>query len=280
MNTASLTEAAKAVCAAGVSLVVLESTGGYERPVCQALWRAEVPVAVVNPKRIRDYARACGIMAKTDRLDAAVIARYAASLKPTAQNQTNQELRDLSGRRRTLVAQRTAEKNRLDHTLASQVRISIKRSIGWLEREIARIESAITEVVRASPELSARRDALISVKGVGDVTALHLLAEMPELGSLSRGAAAALAGVAPYNCDSGQMRGQRRIYGGRSTVRKTLYMATLVAVQFNPVLKQHYQQLRDRGKCAKVALVACMRKLIIYLNSIVRSNELVRAHCP
>lgn len=251
--------------------VVIESTGGYERGVLCALAGADVPVAMVNPRPVRDFAKAIGFLAKNDRIDAQVLARFARhvpvrlSEKP---DRRRDELRELVTRRRQLVDQCVMCKNQREHTGLEVVLDSIKRSLDHLQTEIAAIEAAIARAVDQSDDLRRRCEKLQTVKGVGPTVARVLVTELPELGTIDRQQIAALAGVAPFDNDSGAHRGQRHIRGGRPTVRRALYMATLVAARHNDVIRAHYQHLLAQGKPKKVALVACMRKLIAYLNSL------------
>jgi len=254
-----------------IDRIAVESTGGYERDVLCRLLEMSLPVALVNPRPVRDFARAMGLLAKTDRIDASVLARFAAQLKPREHRPTaaeTQELRELVVRRRQLVAQLVAQRNQLEHVRLGTVRQSIERTIAHLRSEVAAIEASIDERVSADLTLRARYEALLTVRGVGPATARVLVTELPELGQLNRRSIASLVGVAPFNHDSGKHRGQRRIRGGRRTVCCALYMATLVASRYNPVITAHYQHLRSAGKPKKLALVACMRKLLIHLNAI------------
>jgi transposase len=261
------------------ALVVLEATGGYEFEAACALQAAGLAVAVVNPRQARDFARAMGALAKTDALDAKMLAAFARVLhqhpererfvKPLADAEL-QRLQALVLRRRQLVGMLTAERQRLRLSHAS-ARPSIERTIEFLKTQVADIEAESAEHVRAHH--AALAQALSSVKGVGPATLATLLAELPELGRLCRRRIAALVGVAPLNRDSGQMRGQRSIWGGRADVRRTLYMATLVAVRYSPVFKAFYVRLIAAGKPKKVALVAAMRKLLTVLNAIAKSGR-------
>ena len=261
------------------ALVVLEATGGYEFEAACALQAAGLAVAVVNPRQARDFARAMGALAKTDSLDARMLAGFARVLhqhpdrerfvKPLADAEL-QRLQALVLRRRQLVGMLTAERQRLRLSHAS-ARPSIERTIEFLEAQVADLEADSAEHVRAHHAAIAQ--ALASVKGVGPATLATLLAELPELGTLCRRRIAALVGVAPLNRDSGQMRGQRVIWGGRADVRCTLYMATLVAVRHSPVFKAFYARLVAAGKPKKVALVAAMRKLLTVLNAIAKSGR-------
>lgn len=254
-----------------VDRVAIESTGGYERPALYGMLHAQLPVAMVNPRPVRDFAKAMGLLAKTDRIDAQVLASFAQQMPtrlamlPSEQQQT---LKELLGRRRQSVDQYVTQRGQLEHARLEPVRASIQRTITHLQTEIAAVEAMIQEVIEADPTLHERCQKLQQVAGVGPATARVLVTELPELGRCTRRQLAALAGVAPFNQDSGTHHGRRRIRGGRSVVRRSLYMATLVATRHNPVISQHYQHLLSRGKPKKVALVACMRKLLTHLNSL------------
>jgi transposase len=258
--------------------VVLEATGGYELAVVSALAAATLPVVVVNPRQVRDFAKATGRLAKTDRLDAAILARFAEQVRPEARplaTAEQQELDALLTRRRQLIDMLTAEKNRLGQVFVrggKQVRKSLKTHIAFLERELRMTDSDVGDLVRKSPVWRERDDLLQSAPGVGPVLSRTILAALPELGQLDRKAIAALVGVAPLNRDSGLMRGKRMIFGGRAPVRTALYMGTLTATRCNPVIKAFYQRLVATGKPKKVALTACMRKLLIILNAMVRQG--------
>ena len=254
------------------TLVVLEATGGREVPLVAALAEAAVPVAVVNPRQVRDFARAIGQLAKTDALDAQVLARFAEVVRPTPRalpDAQAQELSALLTRRRQLVGMLTAERQRLDTALPA-VRRPIQRHVAWLEQELADLDRTLRDAVHASPLWREQEDLLRSVPGIGPTTAYMLVADLPELGQLNRKAIAALVGVAPLNCESGTLRGRRLVWGGRARVRTALYMATLVATRHNPVIRAFYQRLCAAGKPKKVALVACMRKLLTILNAMLR----------
>lgn len=258
--------------------VVLEATGGYELAVVSALAAAGLPVVVVNPRQVRDFAKATGQLAKTDRLDAAVLARFAEVVQPEARTLATaeqQELDALLTRRRQLIDMLTAEKNRLGQVFVragASVRKSLKAHIAFLERELQRADTDLGDRIRQSPLWREREDLLRSAPGVGPVLSRTLLAALPELGRLDRKAIAALVGVAPMNRDSGLMRGKRMIFGGRAPVRTALYMGALTATRCNPVIRQFYQRLVATGKPKKVALTACMRKLLIILNAMVRQG--------
>jgi transposase len=254
------------------ALIVLEATGGYELRVATALAAAPLPVVVSNPRQIREFARAVGLLAKTDRLDADALALFAERVRPTPRplpDASAEELRGVLARRRQVVEMLTAEKNRLG-SAPGPVRAGIQQHIEWLQGPLAALETDLRQRLRASPVWREQDDLLRTVPGVGPVLATTVLADLPELGQLNRKQIAALVGVAPFNRDSGTLRGHRTIWGGRAHVRATLYMATLIAVRHNPQLKEFYVRLRTAGKLRKVALTACMRKLLTILNAILK----------
>jgi transposase len=255
-------------------LVVLEATGGYERLAAATLALHGLPVVVVNPRPVREFAKAIGRWAKTDALDAALLAHFAERIRPAPRalpGSATGPLAELIVRRRQLVEMLTAEGNRRALVSAS-VRRRLEAHIRWLERELGQVEGELQRAVEASPVWRARDDLLQSAPGVGPRVSQSLIALLPELGTLGRQHIAALVGLAPFNDDSGGRRGVRHIQGGRAAVRTVLYMGALVGVRYNPVLKAFYQRLRAAGKPAKVALVACMRKLLTILNAMVRSD--------
>lgn len=257
-------------------LIVLEATGGLERALVAALLAKGLAVAVVNPRQVRDFAKASGRWAKTDRIDARVLAHFAKAIEPTQRplpDEAAQAFTDQLTRRRQLVEMLAMEKMRLKQAPNKLVRKDIKKHIEWLENSLRASDEGLRRAVEESPIWQAKRDLLSEVKGVGDVTALTLIGALPELGRLDRKQIAALVGVAPFNRDSGTLRGKRTVWGGRAVVRQVLYMATLSAVRFNPILKAFYTRLRGNGKAAKVALVACMRKLLTILNAMVRDGR-------
>jgi transposase len=257
------------------ALVVLEATGGCEITVAAALASANLPVAVVNPRQIRDFARATGRLAKTDALDAEAIARFAERIRPEPRQLADAEslsLGELVARRRQVVEMTGMETNRLHQARGPRVQRMLKATLKTLSAQLAELDHDIDDTVRRSPIWRAADDLLTSVPGIGDVTAHTLIADLPELGQLDRRRLAALVGVAPINRDSGQMRGKRTIAGGRVDVRNALYMATLAAIRWNPVINKHYHGLVDRGRPKKVALVACMRRLLGILNAIMRTK--------
>lgn len=256
------------------ALIVVEATGGWEVALVGALAAALLPVAVVNPRQVRDFARSTGTLAKTDRLDAQSLAHFAEALRPQPRSLPNgqaQELSALLQRRRQLVDMLTAEKNRLP-LAARRIRPQLQTHIAWLQRQISQFDDDLRELLRSSPLWRDKEDLLRSAPGVGPVLATTLVAALPELGTLTRQQIAALVGVAPLNRDSGTLRGRRTVWGGRAQVRTVLYMSTLVAVRHNPVLAAFYQRLRAAGKAPKVALTACMRKLLTILNAMLKHH--------
>jgi transposase len=257
-----------------VDLVVMEATGGYETFVATALVGAGLRVAVVNPRQIRDFAKATGRLAKNDRIDAQVIAAFGAAIEPEIVQLPDEDARELGAllvRRRQLVTMRVQEVNRLG-LAQGLMRKNIKAHIDWLEKQIDRLDIDLTAALRSSPAWRAKDELLRSFKGVGRLTSGTLLVQLPELGQLDRRAIAALVGIAPFNRDSGVMRGRRSIYGGRSQVRTLLYMAATTAIRSNPVIRAFYERLKARGKPHKVAMVACMRKMLTILNAMVRQS--------
>jgi len=261
--------------AMGPTLVVLEASGGWEMMAVAELASAELPVVVVNPTRVRRFAQAAGRWAKTDKIDARLLAHFAAAIRPQVRPLRSEEQAHLAAlitRRRQVVQMLTAEKNRR-HTTHGPLRQRLEEHIGWMERERAELEKELRVMVRKSPVWQAKERLLLSMPGVGPVTSLTLLAELPELGTLNRQQIAALVGVAPFNRDSGPRRGHRRIFGGRAEVRSVLYMAALSAAKSNPSIRDFYHRLLRRGKVKKVALTACMRKLLVILNAMIRDQQ-------
>ena len=254
--------------------VILEATGGLETPVASALAAAGIAVAIVNPRQVRDFARATGKLAKTDRLDAEALARFGEAVRPEARplaDEQAQALEALVTRRRQLVEMLTAEKNRRARA-PKVLHRSIDEHIRWLEKRLTGFDDELGELIRNTPLWRERDELLRSVPGVGKVLSSTLLAQLPELGMLNRKQIAALAGLAPFNRDSGSLRGSRCIWGGRAQVRRVLYMATVAGVRSNPVIKNFYSQLRARGKYPKSALTACMRKLLVILNAMLHNQ--------
>lgn len=254
-----------------VDLVVCEATGGYERELVNALQAVSIPVHVAHPNKVRAYAKALGQLAKTDRLDAEVLRTYGEHLELPAQAQQDAQtlqLRELLRRRQQLVGIRSEEKNRLEHRTDSLKSESISRHITWLDEEIKVVEQAYREHLAQTERLARQASLYQSVRGIGELTAVTLLSELPELGQLSGPALTSLVGLAPWSQDSGKQRGYRAIRGGRASVRKALYMAALSAIRYDSGIKTFYQRLRKRGKPGKVALVAVMRKLLLMLNAV------------
>jgi transposase len=255
-------------------LLIAESTGGYEADMVRTLQKEGWNVAVINPRQARDFAKALGRLAKTDRIDAGVLAHFGKALKPTPKaisRDDEESLSALTQRRRQLVDMLTVEKNRLSQAHGS-VSKPIKKSIEFLNKQLKDVEKQLTEHVKSDEEWSRKTEVLESIRGVGPVIAMTLIADLPELGKVSHKEIAALAGLAPFNRDSGFMQGKRSIWGGRATVRTALYMGALVAVRFNPVLKAFYEKLCQAGKQKKVALIACARKLLTIMNSMIKNN--------
>ncbi len=260
--------------AAQAELVVMEATGGYETVAATAIAGAGLRLAVVNPRQVRDFARATGRLAKTDRIDAELIAAFAQAVEPqitVLPDEDTRALEALLNRRAQLIAMRTQESNRLGLS-TGVMRKQIKTHIAWLDRAIGALDIDLTAKLRNSPAWRTRDDLLQSMKGVGPITSGTLMSALPELGHLDRRAIAALVGVAPFNRDSGTLRGRRAIWGGRARVRAVLYMAATSAVRSNPVIRACYQRLIERGKPHKVAMVACMRKMLTILNAMARTN--------
>ena len=276
MNKGHLRKAIALVKKQKPTLIVLEATGGYEHTLVAELATAKLPVVVSNPRQIRDFAKATGKLAKTDKIDAAVIAHYAAAIMPEVRpilNKQEQKLSALTSRRRQLVDARAVEKNHKEHAYLPEISTSIETVIQKLTTEIESIEAMVSDLIGSDPDMQKKIDQISSVPGVGKVTAAVLLADLPELGTLNRRQIAALVGVAPMNRDSGQFRGKRMTGSGRQNVRTALFMTTLAVIQFNPKLKAFYKHLVDQGKTKMIALVAVMRKLIVILNSMLKNNE-------
>jgi transposase len=258
-----------------LKLVVLEPTGGFEAPVTAALSAEDISVAVVNARQIKEYARATGRLAKTDKIDARVMAEFAAKIEPPARplrDEEAEEIKSMVSRRRQLLEMLTAEKNRL--TMARKpLKPSIQAHIDWLKKELKNLDIDLRKRIETSPLWRVQDNLLQSIPGVGKVLSATLLAELPELGKLNRRQIAALVGVAPFNRDSGYMRGRRIIWGGRASVRTVLYMATLASTRHNPVISDFFQRLVHRGKAKKVALVACMRRLLTIMNAMLKTQK-------
>jgi transposase len=269
---AGIAELASQLQARQPELIVIEATGGYQRAVVQGLFEAGLPVAVVNPQRVRQYARACGKLAKTDKIDALLLAEFGKQVQPRrfeAQSEAGRYLEALLVRRKQLEEMLKAEKNRL-RTVHPALRASLEGMIAHLKAEMKQLEAEVRKCMDEQECWQEQKALLTSAPGVGVVTTATLLAELPELGKLDRKKIAALVGVAPMNFDSGKKRGYRKTKGGRADVRSVLYMATLVATRYNPVIKAQYEHLVARGKLKKVALTACMRKFLTILNAMMR----------
>jgi transposase len=265
------------------TLILLEATGGMEIPLTSALATAGLPVVVVNPRQVRDFAKASGRLAKTDARDAQLLAQFAEVMRPQPRPLPDMEARALTAlvaRRRQLVEMLTAEKNRL-LSASSPIRKRVRAHIAWLERELEHTNTELAEAIRQSPVWREKDELLQSVPGVGPVLTSTLLASLPELGTLTHKQIAALVGVAPLNRDSGTLRGRRTVWGGRAQVRAILYMGAIVAARFNPVIRVFYQRLQRAGKAKKVTLTACMRKLLTILNAMLKHRtpwRVVEAH--
>jgi transposase len=258
-----------------LALIVAEATGGYETPLVIALAAAGLPVVLINPRQLRAFATAVGELAKTDAIDARMIARFAHDVRPAPRSLPGENQRffaDLAGRRRQLIALRTAELNRRQQTQRPQLLASLDAVLRVLDEQITAIEQQLADAIAANAEWRGRAEILESVAGVGAATTLTLIADLPELGQLDHKPLAKLVGVAPLNRDSGKFRGRRTILGGRATVRAALYMAAFNAIRCNAPLRDFYQRLRAAGKSYKLAITACMRKLLTILNALVRDN--------
>lgn len=257
------------------ALTVMEATGGLEKLLAASLVEAAIPVVVVNPRQVRDFARAKGKLAKTDNIDARILAEFACDIHPEIRSLTDkrtEEIKAMMVRRQQLMTMMTMEKNRL-WTASPTVKTSIQKNIEWLKQLLKNLDNDLDNQIQNSPIWKEKDDLLKSVPGVGTVLSLTLLGTLPEIGTLTRKQIAALAGVAPFNRDSGKYRGMRTTKGGRTRVRPPLYMAALVATRCNPVIKAYYHHLIEKGKIKKVALTACMRKLLIILNAIIRERQ-------
>lgn len=274
-NLSDIKKLVKKLAPFGQASIVLEATGGYEKLVAQSLRDAKFHLSVTNPRAIRDFAKALGKLAKTDKIDAEVIALFAQKIQPKESimfNENQQKLADLNARRRQLIDMITMEKNRLDKASPS-IKKSIARIIKILEKELEQVNKALANAVQSDASFTQKNTLLTSIKGVGTASSTAVLANLPELGSITAKQVTALAGLAPYNRDSGTLRGKRTIWGGRAPVRCALYMATLVATRHNPQIRSFYQHLCAQGKQKKVALVACMRKLLIIMNAMIKNNQ-------
>jgi len=275
-DTQGLKQLLRQLPQAGTCLIIVEATGGYERRVVAELANADHLVSVVNPRQVRDFARALGILAKTDRIDARLIARFGQQVRPRTIAKTHEkqdELQQLVTRRRQLIDTRTAETNRQELLTSKPVRKSVQKVIAMLNKQIKCIEKEIAEFLESDDEWKDKADIIKSVPGVGEVTVVSLLADLPELGHLNRQEIAALAGLAPFNRDSGRSHRKRSIWGGRASIRSVLYMAALSARRCNPVIRKFAERLEAEGKPFKVVLTACMRKLLVILNTLVKTNS-------
>lgn len=271
-----ISEAVKRIAPLKPTCVVFEATGGYEMLLAAALTAAKLPVAIVNPRQVRSFAKALGTLAKTDAIDAEVLALFADKMEPECRPMASEEtraLKELVSRRRQIVEMRTMETNRQRLTQSKQVKKSIETVIETLNQEVKDIDSEIKQRIKASPVWRAKDKLLKSVPGIGDKTSAMLMASLPELGHLNRRQIASLVGLAPINRDSGKWKGRRMILGGRSSVRSELYMPTISAIQYNPFIKKFYDRLVEAGKAPKVAITACMRKLLTILNSVMRESR-------
>lgn len=255
-------------------LILMEATGSYHQLVLARLLAAGLATIAINPRQSRDFARATGRLAKTDRIDATILAEFADKIRPERRpiaDQATQDLDAICTRRRQLVTMLASEKNR-HHSGSARIRVQIKKHMVWLEKQIQQLEQDLDKLIRSTPAWRAKDDLLRSCKGIGPTTSHTILASLPELGTLSRKKIAALVGVAPFNRDTGKYRGQRHVQGGRTDVRCVLYMATLAAIRSNPVIAAFHKKLIAAGKAKKVAITACMRKLLTILNAMVRTN--------
>jgi transposase len=255
-------------------LIVFEATGGLETASVGMLAAKGLPVVVINPRQVRDFAKATGRLAKTDAIDAHVIARFGEAVRPEVRPLKDEETKRLAAlitRRRQIVEMITAEKNRLSRTTPWTLK-DIKNHVAWLEKCLKKADKNLNDLLRKSPVWREKDDILQSTPGVGPVLSMTLLSNLPELGALNRKQIAALVGVAPLNRDSGSFRGKRMIWGGRASIRSVLYMSVTCAIRFNPVIKKFYQRLRDAGKLHKVAMTACMRKLLVILNTMIKNR--------
>lgn len=276
-NDENIDKAIEMFRAAEPELIVMEATGGYEFELASELQAVGLPVAVVNPARTRNFARAVGQLAKTDDVDARIIAEFGAALQPPtreALDETTLKIRELTVRKRQLKSIRTAEKNRMEHIRDEFIKQSVLTIISVVDKQICEIEVQIRILITASSDLTQKAEIIQSFKGIGESTTAGLISGLPEIGTLNRKQIASLTGTAPINRDSGQFRGKRMTGGGRCEIRTLLYMPTLVAIQHNPVIRSFYNRLVKNGKNKMVAVVACMRKILVILNSMVKNNQL------
>jgi transposase len=256
-------------------LIVMEATGGIEVPLREALDKAELAVSVINPRRIRDFGRAMGLLAKTDKLDAQVMAFFADKIQPparAARDGDNQRIGALLVRRQQLSDMMIAEKNRIKQSNDKEIQKQMQEHIDWLQNQIEEIDKKLKSIIQGNPELLKKVELFKTFKGVGDILSSKIVAMLPELGILNQREIASLVGLAPINRDSGRMRGKRTIWGGRAMVRRAFYMPVLIAIRFNPVIRDLYQRLVARGKLKKVAIVACMHKMLTILNAMAKNN--------
>lgn len=270
---ASVLQRARAIDA---ERITLEASGGYQTALVAALLHEGLPVVVLNPRQVREYARATGRLAKTDCIDARVLVAFTLAVKPPLRKLKDEQAEALSAlltRREQLIAMRTAEKNRLSLNAAKLVRKNLKAHIEWLDRHLRTTDRELKQLIESSPAWQAKQDLLTSAPGIGDTTARSLIGQLPELGRLNPKQIAALAGLAPFNRDSGTLRGKRIIWGGRRDVRTALYMATVSAIRANPPIRDFYRRLKANGKPSKVAITACMRKLLVILNAMLRDQQ-------
>ena len=277
-----ITQAVRYIAGLKPTRIILEATGNYEMPLAASLQSNHLPVIIVNPRQVRDFARATGVLAKTDRIDAGILALFGLQIKPEVRPLPDKQAREMGGlltRRRQLIEMLTAEHNRLLQA-DNNIRQSIEIHIKWLEEAISTINGDLDCQIRNSPSWREKDDLLQSVPGIGPVASATLLSQLPELGTLNRRQIAALVGVAPLNRDSGIMRGKRCVWGGRAGIRTALYMATLVATRFNPIIAAFYRRLCNAGKAHKVALTACMHKLLTILNAMVKNRSHWSPVCP
>jgi transposase len=274
-NEAGIPELVQQLQALAPTLILLEATGGFELQLVAELWAAHLPTVVTNPRRARHFARSVGQLAKTDKIDARLLALRGAALRPAPRplpSEQEAQLEALLTRRHQLVEMITVEKNRLT-TVRPSLRADLQEHLAWLKEKLAKLDEAIDHFIQGSPLWRAKDEVLQSVPGIGRITASTMVAMLPELGTLTRQEIAALVGVAPMNRDSGRKQGKRHIWGGRAPVRSVLYMAALSAKKHNPVIKRFYEHLLAKGKEKKVALTACMRKLLVILNAMLRSMQ-------
>lgn len=273
-DDAGIKKLAKLLKKGDPALIVFESTGGLEMPAVSSLIENNLPVVIINPRQVRDFAKATGRLAKTDSIDADTIARFARDIRPEVRpikDEHTQLLSALNARRRQIVDMLVAEKNRL-YTAPKPNKKSIQKHIQWLERSLEDINTDIDKTIKKSPTWRENNKILQSFRGVGPVVSASLLCDLPELGTLNRKKIATLVGVAPLNCDSGRFRGRRRIKGGRANVRRKLYMAAVASLRHNSIIKDFYDRLIDAGKPPKLALAACMRKIITILNAMMKNR--------